>query len=154
MKRLFTMLLAFAMAFSVTGCSKNNDKTVFDRTKTMFDTIRASPEARMELPDGYFVYVDSEIDSLRSFADLDLAAAPLEPADNEEDWLYRIVFNPSEKVSGADEIVVSFHEKYVQIDHEFYLPPQGVEFESILQWAESKFDCFFEWTAAFGLPGG
>lgn len=26
MKRLFTMLIVFALAFSITGCSKNNDK--------------------------------------------------------------------------------------------------------------------------------
>lgn len=96
----------------------------------------------MELPDGSSVYVDSEIDSIRSFADLDLMASPLEPADNESDWLYRIIFNPSEKVSDANEIIVSFHEKYVQIDSEYYQTPEGVEFESILQWAESKFDYF------------
>ena len=35
----------------------------------------------MELPDGSSVYVDSEIDLLRSFADLELMVDPLEPAD-------------------------------------------------------------------------
>ena len=137
MKRLFTMLLVFALAFSVTGCSENNDNTL--------GTIKVSPAATMKLPDGSSVYVENEIYSLRTFADLDLAAAPMSPADNEEDWIYRIVFNPPEKAKalGADEIVVSFHEKYVQIDHEFFLPAKGVEFESILQWAESRFDCFF-----------
>ncbi len=135
------MLLVFALAFSMTGCSKNNE-TVSDRDKASFDMIKASPVARLELPDVSSVYVDSEIASLRSFADFDLMNAPLEPADNEDDWLYRIIFNPSEKVSDADEIVVSIHEKYVQIDIEYYLPPQGVEFESVIQWAESKFDFF------------
>lgn len=135
MKRLFTMLIVFALAFSITGCSKSNDKTVLD-------IIKVSPAATMELPDGSSVYVDSEIDSIRSFADLDLMASPLEPADNEDDWLYRIVFNPSEKVTDTNEIIVSFHEKYVQIDSEYYLTPEGVEFESVLQWAESKFDYF------------
>lgn len=85
---------------------------------------------------------DSEISSISSFADLELMAAPLEPADEESDWLYRIIFNPSEKVPDADEIMVSFHSKYVQIDTEFYLTTEGVEFESILEWAESKFDYF------------
>ena len=96
----------------------------------------------MELPDGSSIYVDSEIASIRSFADLDLMESSLEPADNENDWLYRIVFNPSEKVKNADEIIVSFHEKYVQIDSEYYITPEDVEFESVLQWAESKFDYF------------
>lgn len=88
------------------------------------------------------MYVDSEISSISSFADLELMAAPLEPADEESDWLYRIIFNPSEKVPDADEIMVLFHSKYVQIDTEFYLTTEGVEFESILEWAESKFDYF------------
>lgn len=136
MKKLFSMLIAFALAFSLPGCSKNNDKTVLDR-------IKASPAAILELPDGTSVFVDSEIDSIRSFADLDLTEAPLEPADNEEDWLYRIVFNPHDKVANADEIIVSFHEKYVQIDSEYFLTPEDVAFESILQWTESKFDYFF-----------
>ncbi len=135
MKRLLTLLIAFALTFSIAGCSKNNGKTVLDM-------IKVSPAATLELPDGSSVYVDSEIDSIRSFADLDLMQAPLEPADNEDDWLYRIVFNPSEKVTDANEIIVSFHEKYVQIDSEYYLTPEGVEFESVLQWAESKFDYF------------
>lgn len=135
MKKWVTMLIAFSLAFSITGCTKNNDKTVLDM-------IKASPAATMELPDGSSVYVDSEIDSIRSFADLDLMAAPLEPADSESDWLYRIVFNPNDKVMNADEVIVSFHEKYVQIDSEYYLTPEDVEFESILQWVESKFDYF------------
>lgn len=135
MKKLFFILIAFVLMFSITGCSKNNDKTVLDR-------IKASPAATLELPDGSSVSVDSEIDSVRSFADLDLSEAPLEPADSETDWLYRIVFNPKDKVTNADEIIVSFHEKYVQIDSEYFLPPADVEFESILQWTESKFDYF------------
>ena len=135
MKKWVTMLIAFSLAFSITGCTKNNDKTVLDM-------IKASPAATMELPDGSSVYVDSEIDSIRFFADLDLMAVPLEPAGSESDWLYRIVFNPNDKVANVEEIIVSFHEKYVQIDSEYYLTPEDVEFESILQWAESKFDYF------------
>ena len=135
MKRLFTMLIVFALAFSIMGCSKNKDKTVWDM-------IKVSPAARMELPDGSCIYVDSEIASFRSFADFDLMESPLEPADNENDWLYRIVFNPSEKAEGADEIIVSFHEGYVQIDSKYYITPEDVEFETVLQWVESKFDYF------------
>lgn len=135
MKKLFAVLIMFALAILVTGCSKS-------RGETVWDSIKASPAARLELPDGSSVYVDSEIDLIRSFADLDLMAAPLSPADEEGDWLYRIVFAPSEKVKDAGEVVVSFHEKYLQIESEFYLPPQGAEYESILEWASSKFDHF------------
>ena len=65
-----------------------------------------------------------------------------EPADSESDWLYRVIFNPNDKVTNVDKIIVSFHEKYVQIDSEYYLPPEGVEFESILRLIEYKFDDF------------
>ena len=135
MKKLFAVLAVFALAFFAAGCSQSGDKTLWDR-------IKVSPAARLELPDGTSVSVDGEIDSIRSFADLDLMAAPLEPADEETDWLYRIVFDPSEMVKDAKEIVVSFHEKYLQIDSEYYLPAKGVAYESVLEWAESKFDYF------------
>lgn len=135
MKKWFTILIMFILIISITGCSKGNDKTVLD-------VIRSSPAATMELPDGSSVYVDSEIDSIRSFADLELMMAPLEPADDENDWLYRIVFNPNDKVTNIEEVIVSFHEKYVQINLEYYLTPEGVDYDSILQWAESKFAYF------------
>ena len=98
----------------------------------------------MELPEESSIYVDSEIASLRSFADLNIQESPLEPADSEDDWLYRIVFNPSEKVTGSDEITVSFHKDYVQIDNEYYLPSDGVSYDSILEWAEGKFGYFLK----------
>lgn len=137
MKRIVAFLFASLMILFLVACSSSKEKTVLD-------LMKESPVAKMELPDGSNAYVDSEITSLHSFADLELVAAPLEPADNEDDWLYRIVFNPSEKVKNVDEISVSFHQDYVQIDTEFYLPQDGVEFESILEWAESKFDYFLE----------
>ena len=135
MKKWFTILIMFILIISITGCSKGNDKTVLD-------VIRSSPAATMELPDGSSVYVDSEINSIRSFADLELMMAPLEPADDENDWLYRIVFNPDDKITNINEVIVSFHEKYVQINSEYYLTPRGVDYDSILQWADSKFAYF------------
>ena len=110
----------------------------------MFEKIKESPAARMELPEGSSTYVDSEIVTLRSFADLEIQSSPLEPADSEDDWLYRIVFNPSEKVTGTDEVIVSFHKDYVQINTEYYLPADGVSYDSILEWAEGKFDYFMK----------
>ncbi len=134
---LIAGFLAVLVAISLSACSAGKEKTVFDR-------IRESPAARMELPDGSSTIVDSEILSLRSFADLNIQASPVEPADSEDAWLYRIVFNPAEKVTGADEIVVSFHKGYVQINTEYYLPADGVSYESILEWAEGKFDHFLK----------
>ena len=129
--------LAVMIVVLLAACSSGKEMTVFDK-------IKESPAAKMELSGGASTYVDSEIASLRSFADMKLQASPLEPADGEEDWLYRIVFNPSEKVKGTDEIIVSFHENYIQINTEYYLPADGVSYESILEWAEGKFDCFLK----------
>ena len=41
-----------------------------------------------------------------------------------------------------EEIIVSFHKDYVQIGSEYYLPQDGVLYESILEWAKSKFSFF------------
>ena len=135
MKKIFILLISLALTFSLIGCSKHSNETIFE-------TIRRSPVAKIELPDDSYAYVDGEIAILRSFADLELMEVSLEPADNESDWLYRIVFNPSEKVRNADEIIVSFHEKYIQIDSKYYQAFESVKFESVLEWAESKVDYF------------
>lgn len=59
------ILIAFTLAFSLIGCSEQSNETVFD-------TIRNSPAAKLELPDGSSAYVDGEIDSLSTFADFNL----------------------------------------------------------------------------------
>ena len=123
--------------FLLCSCSNKTETNVMD-------TIRNAPIAKLETSDSNAVYVDSEIAVLKSFADLEIYAAPLEPADNEDDWLYLITFNPSEKVSGSNEVVVAFHDTYVQINSEFYLANEGVEYDSIIDWAKSKFDYFFQ----------
>ena len=135
MKRLISLLLICFLAFSLTGCSRGENETVFDK-------ILASPVAKLELPDGSSTIVSDEINSLRTFASLNLCASTLEPADGEDDWIYRIVFNPAEMVQDTDEIVISIHSTYVQIDSEYYTPTVGVDYDGILEWAESKFDYF------------
>lgn len=112
--------------------------------KSVLDKIKESPVARLELPDGNSVYVDGEIAVLHGFADLELMESAMEPADESSDWIYRIIFNPSERVKGNEEIVVSVHKEYVQINSEFYLAKQGVSFAGIIEWMESKFDMFMQ----------
>lgn len=138
MKKVYVLMLStLIMGLLFGGCSKKAEPTDMD-------TIRSAPCAKLETADGQTVYVDSEIGTLSSLADMEIHAAPMEAADELDDWIYRITFNPSEKVSGSEEIVVSFHETYVQINSEYYLANEGVEFASILDWAESKFDYFFD----------
>lgn len=137
-KKKRTVIIAlFAIGIMLCGCSGKSENMTMNE-------IRNSAAAKLETPSDEIVYVDSEIATLISFADLDIQVAPMEPADNEEDWIYKITFNPSEKVSGSNEIVVAFHRSYIQIGSEFYLPKNGVEYSTILEWAESKVDYFFE----------
>lgn len=136
-KTICLISYAMVMAFILCSCS-NQDKT------TDMDVIRNTAVAKLETDDNNTMYVDSEIDILKSFADLEIHEAPLEPEDNEDDWIYRITFNPSEKVSGGDEVVVAFHNTYVQINSEYYLGNEGVSYDRILDWAQSKFAYFFE----------
>lgn len=128
---------AMMMAFILCSCS-NREKT------TDMDIIRSAAAAKLETEDNHTLYVDSEIDIVKSFADLEIHEAPLEPQDKEDDWIYRITFNPSEKVSGGEEVVVAFHDTYVQINSEYYLGNEGVPYDEILDWAQSKFAYFFE----------
>lgn len=53
MKKLFTMLIVFSLAFSITGCSKSNDKAVQE--------------------DSSSAYLDSEIDSITEVLEKDVS---------------------------------------------------------------------------------
>lgn len=105
--------------------------------------ISESVAAKFETADGKTVMVDGEIDLLRSMSELDIQQAPMTPADNPDDWIYRITFNPVEKVPNGEEIIVSVHEKYLQIGIEYYLPYGNVDFEGILEWFDGKAAYFF-----------
>lgn len=105
--------------------------------------ISEAVAARFETSEGKSVLIDEEIDLLRSLSELDIQQAPLTPADSPDDWIYRITFNPVEKVPNGEEIVVSVHEKYLQIGIEYYLPYGDVEFDSILEWFDGKAAHFF-----------
>ena len=105
--------------------------------------LREAVAAKFETADGQSVLVDGEIDLLRSMSELDIQQAPMTPADDPDDWIYRITFNPVEKVPNGEEIVISVHEKYLQIENEYYLPYGDVDFESILSWFDGKAAYFF-----------
>ena len=105
--------------------------------------ISEAVAAKFETADGQSVLVDGEIDLLRSMSELEIQQAPMTPADDPEDWIYRITFNTIEKVPNGEEIVVSVHEKYLQIENEYYLPYGNVDFESILAWFDGKAAYFF-----------
>lgn len=138
MRKIIYLIFGAMMILLLLCCCSHETET------DVTDTIRNAPIAKLETPDGKVVYVDSEIAVLKAFADLEIHAAPLDPNDTEDDWLYMITFNPSEKASESNEIVVAFHDTYVQINNEFYSANEGVEYDSIIDWAKAKFDYFFQ----------
>ena len=112
-------------------------------TADMF-RIKEAVAARFETADGKSVMIDSEIALLTSLAELEIQEAPMTPADDPEDWIYRITFNPMEKVPNGGEVIVYVHEKYLQIGTEYYLPIGDVSFDSILEWFDGKADYFID----------
>ena len=136
----WVIVIAIVVCIVLAVCLMTDPLSI--KEKSVFDKIEESSAAKMELPEGPSIFVDSEIASLRTFAGLRLAASSLEPADAEEEWLYRIIYNPAERVKGSDEIIVSFHKDYVQIDSGYYLPESGVSYSSILAWAKGKYEYF------------
>ena len=132
MKKAITILIIVIVIMALTACSASKEKE-----KSIFERIQESSVALMESSDGVKVYVWNMKD-LASLSSLQIEEAPLEPADKEEDWLYRITYSPKDKVSNSEEITVSFHRDYIQIGSEIYLAKQGVDYDDVLEWAKSK----------------
>ena len=130
MKKAITILITVIVIMALTACYASKEKSIFDR-------IQESSVALMESSDRVKVYVWNMQD-LASLSSLQIEEAPLEPADKEEEWVYRITYNPKDKVSNSEEITVSFHRDYIQIGSEFYQAKQGVDYDDILEWAKSK----------------
>ena len=137
--KVIVMIVAIAVIIGG-GCLDNyleNNTGTHEYTVDMF-RIKEAVAARFETADGKSVMIDSEIALLTSLAELEIQEAPMTPADDPEDWIYRITFNPIEKVPNGDELIVYVHEKYLQIATEYYLPIGDVSFDSILEWFDGK----------------
>lgn len=144
-KRNKWIITAAAVALIIGGGFLDNylehNTGTHEYTADMF-RIKESVVARFETADGKAVVVDSEIALLSSLAELEIQKAPMTPADDPEDWIYRITYDPSDKVSGGEEVIVYVHEKYLQIGTEYYLPIGGGEFDEILEWFHGKASYF------------
>ena len=142
--KLIVILIAVAIIIGGGFLDKYLDHNTGTKEYTG-DMIKISEAvaAKFETTDGQSVLVDGEIDLLRSMSELHIQQVPMTPADDPDDWIYRITFNPVEKVPNGEEIVVSVHEKYMQIENEYYLPYGDFDFESILAWFDGKAAYFF-----------
>lgn len=108
--KIIVMFIAVAIIVGG-GCIDNyldHNTGTQEYTADMYK-ISEAVAARFETADGKSVVIDSEIKLLTSLADLELQAAPMTPADDPEDWIYRITFNPTEKVPNGEEIAYHYH---------------------------------------------
>ena len=93
MKKIVLLMVCLLMTLSLFGCTKKKETSPFDN-------IKDSVVAKMELNEGTVIYVDSEIDSLKSIAYMEFAILE-DPDAMEENWTYRITYNPREKVKNG-----------------------------------------------------
>lgn len=146
-KRMKVIVILAAILVIIGGGFLDNyleqNSSTHEYTDDMF-RISEAVVARFETTDGKSVVVDSEIGLLTSLAELEIQEAPMTPADDPEDWIYCITYNPVEKVPTGEEVIVYVHEKYVQIGSEYYLPIGNVSFDSILEWFDGKAAYFID----------
>lgn len=126
------LICCLLLLLALTACKKTQPEM------TDFERINDSTAAIMELPDGtWFLNQNLHNSRLDELTALPIHEASFEPADCPEDWLYRIVYNPSIGRSVPTEVTVSFHEKYVQIGPEFYLVDNSYDYEqTVLDWVK------------------
>lgn len=129
--------MAALLLLALAACAAEKEKT-----NTVFDLIRESPAAKLELPDGTSVLVDGEIATLRALSDMRFDIVDL--YYEEDAWLYKIVYSPAEKVKNAQEIPVCFYKSYLKIGNTCYYPSDGAPYSAILEWAQGKFDYFMK----------
>lgn len=85
--------------------------------------------------------ITSEIESLYTFDSIILM---LIPSDEEfqEDWIYKITFEPKEIAPNGNEIMILFGEHSVSINGKNYVAKDGVNYSDILNWAKWKYEYF------------
>ena len=144
-KKVIAMVVAIAVIIGggfIDNYLDHNTGTL-EYTADMF-RISEAVIARFETADGKSMVVDSEIALLTRLAELEIQEAPMTPADDPDDWIYRITYNPIDKVPNGEEVTVFVHEKYLQIGTEYYLPIGDVSFDSILEWFDGKAAYFID----------
>lgn len=135
MKKIIILMTAFILVFGIAGCSGNSS----EEDRPLVTNAPAATFAYIEDIDQGYKVITSEVSSLYTFDDLVLI-----PSDDTStfDWIYRVVFNPSEIVKGGEEITVLFGEEAISINGINYVAANDTDYSDILEWAESKYDFF------------
>ena len=131
MKKLIALILALVYMVVLSSCKTDNDTN----RKTISNFTIATFEHKDD--DGYKL-ITSEIDSLDTFDSI-----LLKPTDAEftGEWIYRIIFNPSEYSKNTEEFVILFGEESVLINGKNYVG-ENVLYSEILNWASEKYEFF------------
>lgn len=132
MRKLMILAVIFVCVLGLSACGVDKENT--DR-ESVSDFTVAAFEYRDD--DGYKL-ITSEIDSLDTFDSL-----LLKPTETEfsGEWIYRIVYNPSEYSKNTEEFVILFGEESVSINGKNYIG-DDVPYSEILGWASSKYEFF------------
>lgn len=136
MKRIGLLSLLLFLLISLAGCKDTEAENIFEE-------IRTAPVVKLESArdkDHEPIFCDNA-GTTASLADM-----VIQPSDEEFDgeWLYRFTYNPAEKVTNGHEIVVAFGETMMEIDGVPYAAEEGMDFSSILEWAEGAYRYYSE----------
>lgn len=65
----------------------------------------------------------------------------IEPSSDifDQEWIYRFTYSPKEKVIDGEEIILLFGSDSMSINGTSYQPEPGVDYSSILEWAEGLY---------------
>ena len=132
MKKIISLILALVCVLTLSSCE--TDKQL--ERETVSDFAVATFEFK---DDKGYKLITSEIDSLDTFDGLMLKTSDMK-FDNE--WIYRITFNPKKYSKNTDEFVVLFGEKCVSINETIYVADDNVSYSDILNWAKYKYEFF------------
>lgn len=131
------ILLSCIILLSLTAC--NVSKTEND----VLEEIRSAPVVKLESAiqqDSQPFFVDNA-GTTTSIADMRIQSSAEEFS---EEWIYRFTYNPNEKMIDGHEIVVLFGLTSMEIDGTAYIPEDGVEYDTILEWAEGVYNYYME----------
>ncbi len=126
MEKCIALVLSLLLIFSMVGCSDHSSEEerpfVNGATAATFEYIE-------DIDKGHKV-ITSEVSSLYAFDDLALIPSN----DNSTfDWIYRIVFNPTETVKDGKEITVLFGAETVSINGTNYNAADETDYSDILE---------------------
>lgn len=131
------LLILLIFLFMLASCKSNEVEN------DVLEEIRSAPVVKLESathPDNEPIFIDNTGTST-SIAD---ARIQVGSEDFSEEWIYRFTYNPKEKVIDGHEIAILFGATSMEIDGVPYTTEEGVEYSSILDWAEGVYGYYEE----------